>query len=116
MKYLIGPLLLASCVAQEATLNQSRVETADGFVRVLEALENPQGAAEQRVVREDATSARDAADSTEQLLEWLASLGRGGSAVLVSRLLSNSKPRINELDRRLAKVENPQGEKDGRSV
>ena len=116
MKYLIGPLLLASCVAQEATRNQSRVETADGFVKVLEALEDQQGAAEQRVVREDATSARDASDSTNQLLQQGLTVAVGGIAVVVSRLLSSSKPRINELDRRLAKVENPQGEKDGRSV
>lgn len=108
----VGALYLAACVATEATLNKARQEAADGHISILKAIETgetrsplrEQYRASERIQADTAKEA-ETSKAFRGLLEGVAALATGGGAVVLSRLLSSSKPRLNEHDRRLQELE-----------
>jgi len=101
-------LTLSSCVATATQLNSARQEAAQGHISILEVLK---GAETSNALREQyreseriQQESQDQSTLEDALTGLLSALGLGG-AVAVSRLLSGSKPRLNEHASRLSKLE-----------
>ena len=110
---------LAACVAQESTLNTARQESAHGHIEILEALETGETKEPlRRQYRESEGIASDLLRSQENsgfalsLVEALGALVlTGGGATALSRVLSRSKPRLDELTTRVGALETTPKEK-----